>query len=413
MKHRMSRRNVTDIPFPSLSKYLDRLTRDGLQRRLVAIEAVDGRHIRVSGRDLVDFSSNDYLGLSGHPALRHGALAAMDTWGTGARASRLMSGGLGIHLQLESAVKSLKDSQDALIFGSGYLAAIGIIPALCGRGDCVFMDRLSHASIVDGVLLSKARFFRFHHNDMEHLETLLGRYRGHYRNALIITESLFSMDGDMAPLEDLIYLKYKHDAMLMVDEAHATGIFGRHGEGLVTRKLAADVDIMIGTFGKAFAGYGAFAAITSVLKEFLVNRCRSLIFSTALPPPVVGANLAALELSSRESWHRERLKDSFARFGQLLRQYTGIDINCNSQIIPVIIGGNKEALTIEKNLFEMGFMVKAVRPPTVPPNTARLRISLSSAHTSEDLERLAKGIARSLKDTMGPRPSCLSKDPAA
>ncbi len=380
----------------SLSMYLNGLEKDGLRRRLAKLEAVDGRHVHISGSDLIDFSSNDYLGLSGHPTLRQGALAAMEVWGTGARASRLMSGGLRIHLQLESAVKALKGAQEALVFGSGYLAAIGMIPALCGRGDCVFMDRLSHASIVDGVLLSKARFFRFHHNDMEHLESLLRKHRGRYSNALIITESLFSMDGDMAPLRDLIDLKHEYNTLLMVDEAHATGVFGEHGEGLVNSELATDVDITMGTFGKAFGGYGAFAALSSMLKEFLVNRCRSIIFSTALPPPVVGTNLAALELSSRESWRRERLLELSARFRQLLRKYTGIDANGTSQIIPVIIGGNKEALIIERKLFEMGFMVKAIRPPTVPRKTARLRISLCATHTPEDLERLARGIAQSL-----------------
>ncbi|MDD5585321.1 MAG: 8-amino-7-oxononanoate synthase, partial [Candidatus Omnitrophica bacterium] len=271
--------------------------------------------ITIDGKSYVDFCSNDYLGLSCHPKLKKASKKSIDALGTGTCASRLLSGDLEIHHTLEEATAAFKGKESALVFNSGYQANIGIISALYKEGDVVFSDKLNHASIIDGILLSGAKLIRFFHNDAGHLATLLKKERGKYKEALIITESIFSMEGDAAPLKELAALKEKYNCALMVDEAHATGIFGKHGAGMVEEQgVTEGVDYLMGTFGKALGSFGAYLACSKKIKDFLINTCRSFIYSTSLPAAVIAANLAALEVIHDEPLRRKRLLEHAAYF---------------------------------------------------------------------------------------------------
>jgi 8-amino-7-oxononanoate synthase len=365
----------------------------GLLRSLLPVEGLQGGVIKTKGKPLIDFSSNDYLGMAGHPALIDGAKRAMEKWGAGARASRLMSGDMEIHHCLESAIAVLKGKEAALLFGSGYLANIGIIPALCGRNDVIYSDRLNHASIVDGILLSKARFFRFRHNDLNHLEELLKSHRSRYRRALIVIESLYSMNGDLAPVPELLELKGRYGTILMIDEAHATGVFGPKGEGIIDRTEAEAVDVIMGTFGKALGGYGAFVAMSNQIKRFLLNRARTFMFSTALPPAVIGANLAAVKLLEEEPERRERVCELATKLRKTLKEDMGINTTSESQIVPIIVGESIDALKLAERLLDAGLFVRAIRPPTVPEGTARIRLSLTANHSLEDVSQLLEALS--------------------
>ncbi|MHB8782241.1 MAG: aminotransferase class I/II-fold pyridoxal phosphate-dependent enzyme, partial [Desulfobacteria bacterium] len=277
--------------------FLDERERRQLLRRLVPSSGRAPALAVRDGREYVDFSSNDYLGLSSHPALVAAAREALDRYGVGSGASRLMSGDLAIHHELEDSVAVFKGSEAALVFNSGYQANTGIIPALFGRRDAVFADQLCHASQLDGALLSRAKLLRFRHNDPEHLDRMLEKHRGAFERALVMTESVFSMDGDLAPLAALLAVCRRRRCLLMVDEAHATGVFGPQGRGCVEAEgLAGQVDLVMGTFSKALGGFGAYLAASRTVIDYLVNTARSFIYSTALPPPVIAADLAALRL---------------------------------------------------------------------------------------------------------------------
>ncbi|MGB9496306.1 MAG: 8-amino-7-oxononanoate synthase [Dissulfuribacterales bacterium] len=386
--------------FESITDFVDYELRvqnkTGLLRSLFPLEGLQRGVIKANGKTLVDFSSNDYLGLAGHPTLIEGAKKAMEKWGAGARASRLMSGDLEIHHRLESAIAALKGKEASLIFGSGYLANAGIIPALCGRDDVIYSDRLNHASIVDGVLLSRARFYRFRHNDLNHLEDLLKNHRSRYRKALIVVESVYSMDGDQAPVSGLLELRGRYGAMLMIDEAHATGVFGTKGEGIISQTGADAVDVILGTFGKALGGYGAFVAVSNRMKQFFLNRARTFIFSTALPPAVIGANLAAVKLLEEEPERRSRVCELASELRQALKEDLGLNTPSESQIVPVMVGDSQSALSLAESLRDAGFFVKAIRPPTVPEGTARIRLSVTANHGAGDLHRLLEALSRGL-----------------
>ncbi len=376
----------------SLSAWLTERRKSGRHRRLPATDRpAPGRIADTDGRILYDFVSNDYLALTAHPRLIEASHAALDRYGTGAGAARLMSGDLAIHRQLEEEAARLTGKEAALLFGSGYLANAGIIPALVGRGDLVLTDRLDHASIYDGCRLAGARLLRFRHNDCDHLESQLRRHRG--RNALVVVESVYSMDGDFAPLADLVDLKNQYGFVLMVDEAHAVGIYGEGGGGRVVEAGLSDgVDIVMGTFGKALGSYGAFAAADRILIEYLVNRARTFIFSTALPPAVIGASLAGIELVRATPELRADLAAKAKHFKETLAAH-GITTASPSQIVPVIIGADEAALECAKGLRERGIYVTAVRPPTVPAGTARLRLSITRHQTDEALAEAAAAVA--------------------
>ena len=384
--------NITDF----INSELRFQNEAGLLRSLFPLEGSQRGVIKTEGKTLVDFSSNDYLGLADHPALIEGAKKAMEKWGTGARASRLMSGDLEIHHRLESAIAALKGKEAGLLFGSGYLANTGIIPALCGRNDVIYSDRLNHASIVDGVLLSRARFYRFRHNDLNHLEDLLKSHRSRYRRAMIVVESVYSMDGDLALVSGLLELRGRYGAILMIDEAHATGVFGAKGEGIISQTGADAVDVILGTFGKALGGYGAFVAVSNRMRQFLLNRARTFIFSTALPPAVIGANLAAVKLLDEEPGRRNRVCELASELRRALREDLGLNTPSESQIVPVMVGDSQSALSLAESLRDAGFFVKAIRPPTVPEGTARIRLSVTANHSLKDVRQLLEALSNGL-----------------
>lgn len=375
-----------------IEAFLRKREKSGLLRALKPLSCRRQGKICFGGREYIDFSSNDYLGLSNHPKLIEAAIQALDKWGLSSSASRLMSGDLEIHHRLEEEVARFKNKEAGLIFNSGYQANTGIISALYGRGDCVFSDRLNHASIIDGILLSGARFFRFQHNDAGHLEVLLKKERRKFKQSLVVTETVFSMEGDRAPLKDLVDLKDKYNCSLMVDEAHATGIFGKDGSGVAEEEnLSGDIELIMGTFGKALGGFGAYLATSQKIKEFLINACRSFIYSTALPAVIIAANLAALELLKEEPERRKSLLDSAQFFRQALKE-RGFAVRGSSQIVPLIIGENLKTVDFAQALQEKGYWVLPIRPPTVPKNQARLRFSLTTYHNKEVLERLVNDI---------------------
>jgi len=383
--------------FENIADFIDselRLQNEtGLLRSLFSLEGSQRGVIKTNGKTLVDFSSNDYLGLADHPALIEGAKKAIEKWGAGARASRLMSGDLEIHHRLESAIAALKGKEAGLLFGSGYLANTGIIPALCGRNDVIYSDRLNHASIVDGILLSRARFYRFRHNDLNHLEDLLKNHRSRYRRALIVVESVYSMDGDQASVSELLELRGRYEAMLMIDEAHAIGVFGTKGEGTISQTGADTVDVILGTFGKALGGYGAFVAVSNQMMQFLLNRARTFIFSTALPPAIIGANLAAVKLLEEEPERRSRVCELASELRRALKEDLGLNTPSESQIVPLVVGDSRSALNLAESLRDAGFFVKAIRPPTVPEGKARIRLSVTANHSLKDIRQLLEAVS--------------------
>jgi len=376
--------------------FLKERKQQGLLRSLTVVSSRDKGKIYVGNKEYVDLSSNDYLGLSQHPAIinktREAALL-----GSGTAASRLMTGSTFLHHELEEHMAEFKGKPSALIFNSGYQANVGIISALLGKGDAIFSDRLNHASIVDGIRVSRAKLFRFKHNNAAHLKKLLERERHKYSNAFIITETVFSMDGDISPLKDIIRLKEKYNCVVMVDEAHATGIFGPNGSGIAQQEgVTEKIDIIMGTFSKAFGSFGAYAAISKELKAYLINTCRSFIYSTALPPAVIAANLAALEIVKNEPYRRETL---LANADYLRKRLTeeGFNVKGNSQIIPVMIGKSEDAVSMSEFLKQKGYWALAVRPPTVPKGEARLRLSVCFYHDREKIDKFIESVKSWIK----------------
>lgn len=372
-----------------VADFLKERKEKGLLRVLHPADSRRDGHIYFDNKEYIDFSSNDYLGLSGDLRLKKASVEATNALGTSASASRLLSGDLCLHHLLEEKTATFKGKESALVFNSGYQANIGIISSLYQKGDVIFSDKLNHASIIDGILLSGVRFFRFRHNDLGNLEYLLKKERRNYKNSLIITETLFSMDGDIAPLEGLVSIKEKFNCMLMVDEAHATGIFGKNGSGVVEKEGLVDrVDLIMGTFSKALGSFGAYVACSHNIKHYLINACRSFIYSTALPPSVVAANLASLDIVKEEPFRRKILLENADFFRNQLNK-NGFMIKGSSQIIPLVIGENKKAVLASEELKKMGYWVMPIRPPTVPAGESRLRFSLTFYHSKRLLERLA------------------------
>ncbi len=371
-----------------------------VRERLAALREAD-RFRTLKTPQGVDLSSNDYLGLSKHPAVIKGMLRAVEKYGAGSGGSRLLSGNLPLHEEVEGTLARFKGREAALLFNSGYQGNVGILSALAGPGDQVFSDKLNHASIVDGVRLSKARVFAYRHCDMNDLEGDLKRHPPRSRSAkrLIVTDTVFSMDGDIAPLKDLVFLAERYGAMLMVDEAHAAGVFGPNGAGISEMLgVSGDVALALGTCGKAMGVFGAYVACGREMRDYLVNHARSFIFSTSLPPAVLGGILAAVEVIKGEPERRERLLERAAEVREELRA-AGIDtLKSESQIVPVILGSQSRALAFSKKLAEENLDVRAVRPPTVPKGTSRLRLSLNVSVSEEDLRRAVETIVRLYKE---------------
>lgn len=375
-----------------IENFLAQRTESGLLRVLRPAELRKGGKIYHEGAEYFDFSSNDYLGLSGHPKLKKASKKTIASLGTSSSASRLLSGDLTIHHQLEDQVAKFKGKESALVFNSGYQANVGIISCLCGRGDAVFCDKLSHASIIDGVQQSGAKLFRFRHNDLDHLNSLLNKEAHNFESCLIVTETIFSMDGDRSPLKKLVKIKNKYNCMLMVDEAHATGVFGPNGAGLVQEQgLCDQIELIMGTFSKALGSFGAYVACSKKIKEYLINSCRSFIYSTALPPAIIAANIEALNIVKAEPFRRTTLLDNADYFRKKLKE-NGFDVKGSSQIIPLIVGDSKKTAKLSSELQTCGYWVLPIRPPTVPQGQARLRFSLTYDHSRDVLERLVSEI---------------------
>lgn len=379
------------MPQDWIEKGLEELRALGMERALRQFESVGGRLREGTGAGL-NFSSNDYLGLAHSSTLAAAGGAALKSYGAGAASSRLVCGTLPCHTELERRLAALKGYPAALLFGSGYLANLGVIPALAGRNDVIFADRLAHASLIDGAILSRAELKRFRHNDANHLAELLEN-EDRTRRRLVITESVFSMDGDLAPLEKIAAVCERGQALLLVDEAHATGIFGPNGAGRV-RELGLEgrVDISMGTMSKALGAYGGFVACSLPMRDWLINRARSFIYSTALPPAVAGAAAGALDvLASSPGLGRDLL----ARAGAFRLRLSAAGFNTGgsaSQIIPLIVGKNAKAIALAERLRTSGIIAVAIRPPTVPEGTARIRLSVTLDHSPRDLENAADKI---------------------
>jgi 8-amino-7-oxononanoate synthase len=379
------------MPFAALQRELDERAAQGLLRRRRTLETPPGAHIVVDGAPYLSFCSNDYLGLAHDPrlaaALRDGATA----WGAGSGASHLVSGHFVPHQQVEEALAAFVGKPQALLFSTGYLANLGVVQGLVGRGDVVFADKLNHASLNDAMRLSRAEVQRYRHNDVAHLAVLLEK--SERKRKLVVTDAVFSMDGDLAPLPELLALCERHDAWLLVDDAHGFGVLGEQGRGSLTHfGLASPRIIYMATLGKAAGVSGAFVAAEPVVVEMLVNQARAYIYTTASPPALATALLASLDILAAEDERRAQLQRLIARLKQGMRDLPWPLMPSDTPIQPLLLGSNDDALAVSEGLRQRGIWVPAIRPPTVPQGTARLRISLSAAHTEADVDRLIGGL---------------------
>ena len=368
---------------------LAKLSSQSLERSLRVSGPAHGAagYVIRDGRRLLNLSSNDYLGLAGNGEIAAAMSAALGAEGAGSGASRLVTGNRMPYERLERSLAEWQHSEAALVFANGYMANVGAISAVAGRGDVVFSDRLNHASIVDGIALSRAEHVRYRHNDMEHLDSLL-RKHCNARRQWIVTDAVFSMDGDQAPLRELVRLKREHGTLLIVDEAHSGGVYGTYGEGLAQKLgLHNDVDVHMGTFSKSFGVYGAYISGSRTLIRWLLNKARPLIYSTALPPAAVAGVEKALTLVQEASALRDRVMSSGRLFRSGLREAGFAVAEGDSPIIPVIAGANDTALHFSRALEQAGIAAVAIRPPTVPAGTARIRFSVSAAHEESDLKQ--------------------------
>jgi 8-amino-7-oxononanoate synthase len=383
---------VTDV-----AERLDELRERGLYRRLRLIEGPQGPSVTLDGRPVLLLCSNNYLGLADRAEVREAAAAAAMRWGAGAGASRLISGNMEPHRELERRLAAFKGYDAALLFGSGYLANTGVIAALAGRGEVVFSDELNHASIVDGCRLSRAETFVYRHGDVEHLAW--GLQQAGERASLIVTDGVFSMDGDIAPLPELLALARRHAARLMVDEAHATGAVGPGGRGSVSAAgLSGEVDVVVGTLGKALGSYGAYACAGAETIEFLVNSARPFIFSTAPPPPAVGAALAALEILKSEPELVERLQSNAETLRSALTE-EGLSVGASAtQVVPIEIGAAETTMELCERALQRGVFAQGIRPPTVPEGSSRLRFTAMATHRPAELAGAAREVGAAARE---------------
>jgi glycine C-acetyltransferase len=372
---------------------LQELKELGLYRRMRMISGPQGPRVVLDGKPVLLLCSNNYLGLADHPRVREAAADAAMRWGVGAGASRLVSGTMTAHRRLEERLADFKRTPSALLFGSGYLANIGVITTLAGAGEVVFSDELNHASIIDGCRLARAETFVYRHGDVEHLAWGMRQAEG--RGSLVVTDAVFSMDGDVAPLAEIVELAHRHGVRVAVDEAHGTGCLGPGGRGAVAEAgVEDDVDVVIGTLSKALGAYGAFVACDQAIAQLLVNSARSFIFSTAPPPPAVAGALAALELLAEQPQRVDKLQAN----GDVLRDELareGFEVaGSTTQIVPLVIGDARQAMRICELAIERGVFAQAIRPPTVPEGTSRLRLAVMASHTKAELREAAHVLGR-------------------
>ncbi len=376
---------------------LRQLKHDNLYRFRRVLEGPQGAEVRLNGRSYLAFCSNDYLGLANHPALIRALQAAAERYGVGSGAAHLVNGHSHEHHALEEELAEFTGRPRALLFSTGYMANLGVLGALLGRGDSVFEDRLNHASLLDGGLLSGARLLRYPHADAQALAQRMASHR--HGEAVVATDGVFSMDGDLAPLPALVKIARNQGAWLMVDDAHGFGVIGREGRGSVDHYDlgVSEVPIVVGTLGKAFGTAGAFVAGSEALIETLIQKARTYIFTTAAPPAVAAATRVSLRLARREEWRRERLRGLVARFRVGARQLGLVLANSQTPIQPLLVGDAGRAVTLSEALREQGILISAIRPPTVPVGTARLRITFSAAHSEAQVDRLLAALESVLR----------------
>ena len=357
-----------------------------LKRTLVPTHRLDGLWVERNGRRLLSVSCNDYLNLSHHPAVKAAAIAAVEAHGVGAGASRLVTGDHPIFTELEARLAALKGAEAACVFGSGYLANSGIIPTVVGQGDLILIDDLAHACIWSGAQLSGARIVAFRHNDVEDLAAKLAAYRAEAGRALIATDGVFSMDGDIAPLDEISALAQAHDAWLLVDDAHGLGVVGE-GRGAAAMFPGAKVDLAMGTFSKALGGYGAYVCASQPVIDLLKTRSRTLVYTTGLPPANAAAALAALDIIASDP---ELVAAPLAKARRFTRALNLPD--ATSAVVPILMGDADRTLAAARELEAQGFLAVAIRPPTVPEGTARLRLAFTAAHPDAEIDRLAAAV---------------------
>ncbi|MEW8292055.1 MAG: 8-amino-7-oxononanoate synthase [Candidatus Thiodiazotropha endolucinida] len=376
-----------------LAEALQKRRHDGLYRSRRVVSTAQQPELVVDGKRVIAFCSNDYLGLANHPEVVEAMQRAAGNYGVGSGAAHLITGHSNSHHRLEEALAEYTGRSRALLFSTGYMANIGVISALLKQGDRLFEDRLNHASLLDAGQLTRARMQRYRHADPESLRSQLkGSEQG---QALIATDGVFSMDGDLAPLPSLVELARRHQAWLMVDDAHGLGVLGEEGGGVLSHfdLDSDDVPILMGTLGKGFGTYGAFVAGSEELIETLIQHARSYIYTTAPPAALAEATLVSLRLARQETWRRERLQDLIARFRQSVRQIGLPLLDSMTPIQPILAGSSQQAVTWSRLLEKQGVLVSAIRPPTVPDGSARLRITLSANHTDRQLDRLLDALS--------------------
>ena len=368
-----------------------------LRRQLRIVESPSDTTITFEGRRFIAMASNNYLGLANHPTVKRAAIEAIEQWGVGAGAARLISGTMTPHDQLEQDLAQYKQVEAALTFGTGYTTNLGLIPALIDRNGLILADRYCHASLIEACRLAKATLRVFHHNDVEHLQTLLKK-REKARPILIVTEGVFSMDGDLAPLPDFLTLCRQHEAMLVIDDAHGTGIMGKNGRGTIEHFGLNPQDVIqMGTLSKAIGTSGGYVAGTAALKDYLINTAKAFIYTTAQPPALAAAASAAIRIIQHEPARREKL---WKNRDALHTALTGLGFqltDTQSPILPIIVKSSETALKMSQALYDAGIYVPAIRPPTVPKNSSRLRLTVSSEHTEEQLETVVTAFRKTGK----------------
>ena len=375
-----------------LKKDLQDLESLGDYRSLKTVDSPQGREIILDGKCVLNFCSNDYLGLANDARIKAAAIEAIEEHGFGSGASRLVCGNMGPHEKLEADLAQFKNTESALVYSSGYMANTGIIPALMDRHSVVLSDKLNHASIIDGIILSRAQLLRYPHADMQALEKMLKSLPVD-KVKLIVTDTIFSMDGDRALLKEIVDLAQSYEAMVMVDEAHAFGVLGAHGGGLVEELgIETQVDIQMGTLSKAAGCFGAYVCGTKVLREYLINKSRSFIYTTAMPTALAQAARTALKIIFQGTQLRGKLQTN-ADYLRAQFQRMGFDtMNSSTPIIPILVKDSRQAVTMSKRLLEQGIFIQAIRPPTVPMGTARLRLTVMATHTQDDLDQLLNAL---------------------
>lgn len=384
--------------FDDLQSELQQRKANDLYRSRLVVDSAPGREVVINGRSLLNFSSNDYLGLANDDRVKQAFAAGVARWGAGSGSSHLICGHTAAHHELEAALADFTGRPRCLLFASGYAANVGTINALVGKGDDVFEDRLNHASLLDGGLISGARFRRYAHRDPLDLAHKLARAgtgeQGNGKRTLVVTDGTFSMDGSICDIPATAAVARKHGAWLMVDEAHSLGVTGNQGRGLIDAAIFGtdDVQVLIGTLGKAFGTQGGFVAGSEALIETLIQQARTYIYSTALPAAVAAATLVSLNIVRDEEWRRERVRDLIGRFRTGAEQLGLQIMDSQTAIQPVILGGERDALQMSTELAERGLLISAIRPPTVPSGTSRLRVTLTAAHDKSDVDRLVEAL---------------------